>query len=201
MFGGSVDTLVDGYLGVITLFTAALAGIMVILGVQAARMEETKGRAEPVLATATSRWAWFGSHLAVVAIGLVGLLLVVGLVTGTGAAVSVGDSSYIWEMTVAHLAHAPGVLVLLGIAALLFGVLPRTVGVIWVILGFGLFTGLFGTIMDIPQWVRNLLPMEHTGQPPLDSISWAAMVILVVVAAGLVAVGLAAFRRRDLETK
>jgi ABC-2 type transport system permease protein len=201
MFGGSVDTLVDGYLGVITLFTAALAGIMVILGVQAARMEETKGRAEPVLATATSRWAWFGSHLAVVAIGLVGLLLVVGFVTGTGAAVSVGDSSYIWEMTVAHLAHAPGVLVLLGIAALLFGVLPRTIGVIWVILGFGLFTGLFGTIMDIPQWVRNLLPMEHTGQPPLDSISWAAMVILVVVAAGLVAVGLAAFRRRDLETK
>lgn len=201
MFGGSIDTLVDGYLGVITLFTAALAGIMVILGVQAARMEETKGRAEPVLATATSRWAWFGSHLAVVAIGLVGLLLVVGFVTGTGAAVSVGDSSYVWEMTVAHLAHAPGVLVLLGIAALLFGVLPRTIGVTWVMLSFGLFTGLFGTIMDIPQWVRNLLPMEHTGQPPLDSISWSAAMVLLVIAAGLVATGLAGFRRRDLETK
>jgi ABC-2 type transport system permease protein len=200
-FGGSVDTLLDGFLGIITLLIAALAGIMVVLGVQAMRSEETKGRAEPVLATATSRWAWFGSYLAVMAIGLVGLLLVVGLVTGIGAAISVGDGSYIWDLAVAHLAHAPGVLVLLGIAALLFGVLPRAIGVTWVLLGLGLFTGIFGPLIDLPQWVRNLLPMEHTGQPPLDSISWLATAILLVIAAGLVAVGLAGFRRRDLDTK
>jgi ABC-2 type transport system permease protein len=201
MFGGSVDTLLDGYLGVITLFTAAYTGIMVVLGVQAVRSEETKGRAEPVLATATSRWAWFGSYLAVISLGLVGLLLVAGFATGTGAAVSVGDGSYIWDVTVAHLAHAPGVLVLLGIAALLFGVLPRTIGVTWVVLGYSLFVGLFGTIMDLPQWAHNLSPIEHIGQPPLDSISWSAAMILLVVAAGLMATGLARFRRRDLETK
>jgi ABC-2 type transport system permease protein len=201
MFGGSVDTLLDGYLGVITLFTAAYTGIMVVLGVQAVRSEETKGRAEPVLATATSRWAWFGSYLAVISLGLVGLLLVAGFATGTGAAVSAGDGFYIWDVTVAHLAHAPGVLVLLGIAALLFGVLPRTIGVTWVVLGYGLFVGLFGTIMDLPQWAHNLSPIEHIGQPPLDSISWSAAMILLVVAAGLMATGLAGFRRRDLETR
>ena len=200
MFGGSVDTLFDGYLGVITLFTAAYTGIMVVLGVQAVRSEETKGRAEPVLATATSRWAWFGSYLAVISLGLVGLLLVAGFATGTGAAVSAGDGSYIWEVTMAHLAHAPGVLVLLGIAALLFGVLPRAIGVTWAVLGPSLFVGTFGTIMDLPQWAHNLLPMEHTGQPPLDTISWSAAMILLVVAAGLMAAGLARFRRRDLET-
>jgi ABC-2 type transport system permease protein len=201
MFGGSMETLLDGYLGVITLFTATLAGIMLVLGVQAVRWEETKGRAEPVLATATSRWAWFGSYLAVMSIGLVGLLLVAGLATGTGAAISVGDGSYIWDVTVAHLAHAPGVLVLLGIAALLFGVLPRAIGASWVVLGSSLFVGLFGTVMDLPQWAHNLSPMDHTGQPPLDDISWLAALILLVVAAGLAAAGLAGFRRRDLETK
>jgi ABC-2 type transport system permease protein len=200
MFGGSVATLVDGYLGVITAFMAALAGIMVVLGVQAVRSEETKGRAEPVLATATSRWTWFGSYLAVISTGLVGLLLVVGFATGIGAAVSVGDGAYIWDVTVAHLAHAPGVLVLLGMAALLFGVLPRAIGVIWVVLGYSLFAGFFG-ITDHPQWLRNLSPMEHTGQPPLDSISWPASMILAVIAAGLAAGGLAGFRRRDLEAK
>jgi ABC-2 type transport system permease protein len=201
MFGGSVDTLLDGYLGVITLFTAAYTGIMVVLGVQAVRSEETKGRAEPVLATATSRWAWFGGYLAVISLGLVGLLLVAGFATGTGAAVSAGDGSYIWDVTIAHLAHAPGVLVLVGIAALLFGVLPRTIGVTWVVLGYSLFVGLFGTIMDLPQWAHNLSPIEHIGQPPLDTISWSAAMILVVVATGLMATGLAGFRRRDLETK
>jgi ABC-2 type transport system permease protein len=133
--------------------------------------------------------------------GLLGLLLVVVLTTGTGAAVSVGDSSHIWNVTVAHLAHAPGVLVLLGIAALLYGVLPRAIGMTWVVLGYSLFAGLFGAVMDHPQWLRNLSPMEHTGQPPLYSTSWPATMILLVVAAGLVAAGLAGFRRRDLETK
>jgi len=201
LFGGSVETLVDGYLGSITLFTAAIAGIMVVLGVQAVRSEETTGRAEPVLATATSRWAWFGGYLAVVSTGLVGLLLVVGFATGIGAAVSVGDGTYIWDVTAAHLVHAPGVLVLLGIAALLFGVRPRMIGVTWAVLGYSLFAGIFGAITDLPPWARNLSPMEHTGQPPLDNISWPAATILVVIAAGLVAVGLAGFRRRDLETK
>jgi ABC-2 type transport system permease protein len=201
LFGGSADTLLDGYLGVIALFTAVIAGIMVILGVQAVRWEETKGRAEPVLATATSRRAWFGSYLAVVAIGLVGLLLVVGFTTGVGVAISVGDAGYVGDVVAAHLAHAPGLLVLLGIAALLFGVLPRAIGVTWLVPGYGMFAGVFGAIMDLPQWAHNLSPMEHAGQPPLDSISWRATVILLVIAAGLAAAGLVGFRRRDLETK
>ncbi|NEE00112.1 ABC transporter permease [Phytoactinopolyspora halotolerans] len=201
MFGGSLDTLVDGYLGMITLLTAALAGIMVFLGVQAVRAEETTGRAEPMLATAISRGAWFGSYLAVVSIGLVVLLTLVGLTTGVGAALSVGDGSYVWQMTTSHLAHAPGVLVLLGIAALLFGVLPKLIGTTWVAIGYGLFVGLFGTIMDMSQSARNLSPLEHTGQPPLDSVSWSTVLVLLVVAVVLMGAGLAGFRHRDLETK
>ncbi|WP_375001452.1 ABC transporter permease [Aeromicrobium sp. CTD01-1L150] len=199
MFGGSVDTLLDGYLGVITLFTAVLAGMMVVLGVQAVRSEETKGRAGPVLATAASRWSWFGSYLAVISLGLVGLLLVAGLATGVGTAVSVGDGSYIWDVAAAHLAHTPGVLVLLGIAAVLFGVLPRAIGATWVVVGLSLFVGLFGTLTDLPAWLRNLSPMEPAGQPPLDSISWSASIALLLVTGALVAAGLAAFRRRDLD--
>jgi ABC-2 type transport system permease protein len=201
MFGGSVDTLVDGYLGVITLLTASLAGVMVVLGVQAMRAEAIQGRAEPVLATATSRRLWLVSYLTVITTGLVGLLLTVGLAAGVGAALSVGDGSYIGRVTAAHRAHAPGVLVMLGIAAVLFGWVPRAIGLTWVVLGYGLFNGLFGAIANVPQWLRNLLPMEHTGNPPLDSLDWPAMTTLLVIAAGLAAVGLAGFVRRNLEAK
>ncbi|GFJ87318.1 hypothetical protein [Phytohabitans rumicis] len=154
-----------------------------------------------MLATATGRWAWFGSYLAVVTVGLVGLLLLVGLTTGIGAAISTGDAAYVGKMVAAHVAHAPGLLVLLGVAALLFGVLPRAIGVTWVILAYGMFSGMFGAIVDLPQWAHNLSPLEHAGKPPLDGIAWPAMGILLVIAAGLAAAGLAAFRRRDLETK
>jgi ABC-2 type transport system permease protein len=201
MFGGSIDTVLDGYLGVITLFMAVIAGVMVILGVQAVRSEETKGRAEPVLATATSRGAWLGSYLLVLTVGLAGLMLVVGLMTGIGAAISVGDASYVWGMTAAHLAHIPGLLVILGVAALLFGVLPRAIGATWALLGFAAFTGIFGALTDLPQWAHNLSPLEHTGRPPLDGVPPVALVILALVAAGLGMAALAIFRRRDLETK
>jgi ABC-2 type transport system permease protein len=199
MFGGSVATLLEGFLGVTTLFTAALAGIMVVLGIQAVRSEETKGRAEAVLATGTSRRAWLGSHLTVLSAGMVGLLVVAGTLTGAGAALATNDGSYVGEMAAAHLAHVPGVLVLLGIAALLFGLLPRAIGATWVLLGYGVFAGTFGPTMDLPQWVRNLLPMEHTGRPPLDDISWTAVAVLLVLSAALAAAGLAGFSGRDLE--
>jgi ABC-2 type transport system permease protein len=200
MFGGSVDTLLDGFLGIITMLTAVLAGIMVVRAVQAVRAEETEGRAEPVLATATDRSVWLGCHLAVAAVGLVGLMFVVGLATGIAAGLSVGDGDYVGAMVAAHLAHVPAVLVLLGLAAALFGLLPRAIGVTWVVLSLGLFSGMFGAMMDLPQWLRNLLPTEHTGHPPLDDIAWPATWLMLVVAAVLVAVGLAGFRRRDVQT-
>jgi ABC-2 type transport system permease protein len=201
MFGGAIETLDEGYLGVITLFTAVLAAVMVTLGMQSLRSEETKGRSDPVLATATSRWAWTGSHLAVLSIGLTVLLAAVGFVTGLGAALSLGDGSLIGSVTAAHLAHVPGVLVLLGLTTLLVGVAPRAIGATWAVLAYSLFIGLFGTVSDHPQWVRNLVPMEHTGQPPLDGVAWPALAILLAVAAALAGAGMAGFRRRDLDTR
>jgi ABC-2 type transport system permease protein len=201
VFGGDRSNLLDGYLSVIALWTVLLVGVMMILGVQSLRAEETKGRAEPVLATATSRWAWSGSHLVVLAVGAVAVLAVVGLATGIGVAISVGDAGYVWELTLAHVAHAPAVLVLLGLAALLFGLLPRAIGLTWVVLGYALLVGFFGPLLDLPQWAYNVSPLEHIGRAPLDPLTWPPVLILAAIAAGLVALGLAAFRRRDLETK
>lgn len=200
MFGGSMDTLLDGFLGIITMLVAVLASVMVVRSVQAVRSEETEGRAEPLLATATGRDIWLGTHLAVTAIGLLGLMLVVGLATGIGAGLAVGDGAYVGQMALAHLAHVPGVLVLLGLAVALFGLLPRAIGVTWVLVGTGLFSGLFGAMMDLPRWLRNLVPLEHTGRPPLDDIAWPATGIFLVLATVLAAIGLFGFGRRDLET-
>ncbi|MDP3890923.1 ABC transporter permease, partial [Nocardioides sp.] len=199
MFGGSTDTLVDGYLAMITVVTAAVAGVMVVLGVLSAQSEETKGRAEPLLATATGRVTWLGSYVAVTAAGLMGLLLVVGLATGAGAALTTGDGSYVGEMTGAFLAHAPGALVLLGLTALLVGVLPRLAGVMWLVLGYNFFAGVVAQIADLPQGARAISPLEHTGQPPLESVSWPTLLVLLAIAVTLTFVGLAGFRRRDLE--
>lgn len=201
IFGGSVDALLDGYLGMMALFLTVISGIMLVLGLQAVRGEEVEGRADPVLATAISRWAWLGSYLTVLSLGVVGLLLATGVATGLGTVLAGEDVSYVWDMALAFLGHAPGVLVILGVAAMLYGVFPRAIGVTWVLIGYSLFVALFGTVMDLPGWAMNLSPMEHTGRPPLDGTSWSGTAILLAIAVGLMVAGLAAFRRRDLETR
>ena len=120
--------MLDGFVSTMGLFNAILVGPFVVLGVKALWGEETKGRAEPVLATATSRWACFGSYVAVLAAGAVGLLLLVGLALGGITALSVGDAAYVWDITVVHLVYAPAVQVIVAVAVLLFGVLPKAIG-------------------------------------------------------------------------
>jgi ABC-2 type transport system permease protein len=201
VMGGDPSRLLDGYVSTMALSFAIVLAVFVILGLQAARGEETKGRAEPVLATATSRFAWLGGHVAVIAAGVAVLLAVSGLVLGIATAMSVGDSDYVWDTTAAHLVYVPALLVLLGIAVLLFGFVPGAVGATWAVFGFATIIGFFGPIMDLPQWVHNLSPIEHVARLPLEEISWTPLVILTVVAAGLIGLGLYGFGRRDLDTK
>lgn len=201
VMGGDPNRMLDGYVGTMALSFAIVLAIFAILGIQAARGEETKGRAEPVLATATSRSAWLGGHITVIATGVVVLLAVAGLVLGIATAISVGDAAYVWDTTVAHLVYAPALLVLLSIAVLLFGFVPGAVGVTWAVFGFVTIIGFFGPIMDLPQWVHNLSPIEHVARLPLEEFSWTPLVILTALAAGLIALGLYGFGRRDLDTK
>lgn len=200
VMGGDPSRMLDGYIGTMAIFDAVLVGIFAILGVQALRGEETKGRAEPVLATATSRRAWAGSHLAVVAAGVAGLLIVVGFALGITTAISVGDAAYVWDTVAANLVYAPALWVVLGLGALLYGVWPRAVGAAWALLGFAGIIGWFGPIMDLPQWVHNISPLEHIARLPLDDMAWTPLIVLTVIAGALVVAGLYGFRRRDLET-
>ncbi|HEX5994019.1 MAG TPA: hypothetical protein VFY84_02630 [Jiangellales bacterium] len=201
VMGGDPSRLLDGYVSTMALTFAVVIAVFAILGIQAVRGEETRGRAEPVLATATSRSAWLGGHVAVLAAGIVALLAISGLVLGIATAISVGEARYVWDTTAAHLAYAPALLMLLGTAVLLFGFVPGAVGATWAVFGFVTIIGFFGPIMDLPQWVHNLSPLEHVARLPLQELSWTPLVILTVIAAGLIAIGLSGFGRRDLDTK
>jgi ABC-2 type transport system permease protein len=195
---GGAEDVVGGYLAVMALFMALIVGIFAVLAVQSLRGEETTGRGEPVLATPVSRWEWMGAHVGVAAIGVVIVLAATGLGTGLGAAIVTRDAGYLWDTTVAHLAHVPAVLLVLGIAALLFGVAPRLIGLTWAILGYGLVVGIFGAITDLPDWSYSLSPFEHVSRFPLDPLAVAPLVVLSLMAAGSIAVGLIAFRRRGV---
>ncbi len=86
------DSVVDAYLATTMLILALIAAGCGLQAVQRLRSEESDRRAEPVLATGTSRWRWAGSHLAVAFGGTALVLAAGGLGAGLIYGLVVGDA-------------------------------------------------------------------------------------------------------------
>ncbi|HSP60762.1 MAG TPA: hypothetical protein VLO09_06855, partial [Ornithinimicrobium sp.] len=89
MFGAEQMTL--GYVAFLSVFSGMATTAYVVYAVQTLRAEEAAGRAELVLATPTSRAAWAGAHLGVVALGATVIMTVTGVLTGVAATAVTGS--------------------------------------------------------------------------------------------------------------
>lgn len=185
-------------------FTLALGAMMAcgfaISSVLRIRSEETAGRVESILATPTSRYGWAGSHLATTVVGTVLVLTASGLGTGLGLALSVDDPGQLPRMVGSSLGYVPAVLVLAGLTMLLVGVLPRLAMAAWGLLALVLVVGLFGDLFELPQWARDVSPIEQTPTLPAEVFRPLPFVVLAAIAAGSAAVGLVTLGRRDIPT-
>lgn len=199
IFGG-VEGMVDGYLGFMAIYSAIIISIYSIHSVQAMWTEENSGRVTPVLATAVSRPGWVGAWILTPVLGTLWLFAVAGASMGVGAAVTMDDWGLFGEVALGHLAHTPTALVFLGLAVLLYGVAPRTIGVTWVVLGYSAFMSFFGEMLKLDDAILNTSVFRHIGQYPAQDISWLAVGIVAVLAAVLAALGVVLFTRRDVRS-
>lgn len=178
-----------------------LGAIGTAFGVQAAlrlRSEETGQRAEPLLATATSRVAWAGSHVAVALLGCTALMAGAGAAAGITYSAALGDAGRFLPVLGAALVQLPAMWVVVGTVVAAFGLVPRLAVAGWALLVAFLLLGELGPLLRLQQWVMDLSPYAHTPRLPGADVSSLPLVVLVAVAATLTATGLAAFRRRDL---
>ncbi|MFU8891926.1 MAG: ABC transporter permease [Anaerosomatales bacterium] len=195
---GGTENILVGYLSYMGVFIATIVAVYAVLAVQGVRAEETVGRGEPVLATAVSRWSWLGSNLVVGAIGVAIIMVVAGAGVGLGAAAAMGDNSLVWEVTLAHLNHVPAVLVVLGFAGLLFGLVPKATSAAWALVGYGFLVGTFGELMSLPDAAIKASPFEHAARMPIESFELAPVAAVGAVALALAVAGLVGFRRRGI---
>lgn len=198
MFG--VGAIALGYLAFLAVLSGYLTAAYVVYAIQSLRAEEQHGRAEAVLATPTSRTAWAGSHLGVIAVSAGGAIMVAaGFLTGLAAAGVTGDWALLWETTWAHLNLVPAVLLVLGICALLFGWIPALVGPVgWTLVGLMVLVGNFGDLLALPAWLVNLSPLSHPAELPIEEFQVMPLVVLLVLGALATALGLWGLRRREV---
>ncbi len=186
----------DAFLALVEVYLAILACGYVVQSLGTLRREEADGRLEPQLAGTTPRWRWLGAHVVVVLTGLVVITAASAVVFGLTTAWSTGDSGYVGRLLGAGFAYLPAVLVLAGVAVALFGTVPRLYAAAWAAFGVTAFVAFLGPGLQMPQWMLDLAPTTHVGNPPSGPVSATALVVLTALAAALAVAGFGAFRRR-----
>jgi ABC-2 type transport system permease protein len=196
--GGAAD-MVDGYLALTMATLALITAASAVATALRARKEETSGRAEPILATATSRSSWLGSHLTVAVAGSVLVLAAAGAGEGLAYGVTVGDAAQLPRLLGVALGYLPAVLLVTAVAVLAIGWVPRAAAVVaWVMVAYCAVIALFADSFDIPGWLRRGSPFAHTPPAPLDAVTFAPLALIGLIAVALVAGGYAGLRRRDV---
>lgn len=191
-------SLTDSFFATSLLMLAIISTGFAISATLRLRSEEAAGRAEAILAAPVSRAGWVASHLVVTVVATVLIVVAGGLGVGASYAVVAEDGSQVLRMAAASLATVPPVLVLVGVTLALFGLAPRAAVGAWFALALVAIVGFLGAVLRLPDWTRQLSPFEHIPALPAESLRWTPIVVLLGVAASLVALGFAAFRRRDL---
>ncbi|MFE2088686.1 ABC transporter permease [Streptomyces sp. NPDC059460] len=190
---GGQAGLTDAFLAAMVGMLGMVAALYIVASVLRLHGEETAGRAEPVLAGGVSRIGWAAGHL-VIAFGGAALIMAVG---GLGLAAGYGHE--LPAVLGASLAQLPAVWLLGGLTVLLYGALPKAAVASWGVVGICLALGWIGPAVNMPQPVMNLSPFSHLPKLPGTEMQWPPALWLTAGAAVLVAAGLGALRRRDVQ--
>lgn len=188
----------DAFLFLVMYVLGQIISAYAITVVLRLRSEEVEGRADPILATPVSRLRWMGSHLFCAALNSTLLLVVLGLAIGLGYGLTSGDLAHdlprLFTRTITTL---PAIWLVAGIAAALFGILPRfaVVGT-WGLLVVFLMLELGWELQQISQAVFNFSPFAYVHWSIL--VSTASLIGLTLIAAVLTSAGLFWFQRRDV---
>ncbi len=188
----------DGLVAATQLFLAVVATGYVIQAVGTLRTGEAAGRLETRLCGTLSRTHWLAAHALVILAGLLTIVLGSSLILGLATALSVGDMTELGPTLMSGLAYLPAELVLAGLALAVYGLRPEMFGIAWVGYAVMTFIAFLGAGLKLPQWLLNLSPTTHVGNPPAGAIQTEALTVMTAVVVMLVAIGFVAFRRRGV---
>ena len=187
-----VAAFMMGFLGVV----AAGYTVQALLRMRA---EEVSGRLEPVLATSVDRGMWLASHGVIAGLGTAAVIGAMGLAAALGYIAAGGDFAGGFDQIGAALTQLPPALALGALVLAAFALTPRFAPAIgWSALAISLVVGQLGEMLKLPQAAINLSPFSHMPAVPAEALTTTPIALLIAASLALVAIAVAAFRRRDL---
>jgi ABC-2 type transport system permease protein len=181
------------------LFGVLLLAVFAAGQVAAMREEEASWRLEHLLARPVGRTRWLVTRVVIAAIAATGIALAAGLTAWVSTAV-VGAPIGFADGVLAAVNVMPVAWLALGVGVAVLGLAPRLTAPLaygWVIAAYLL--DFVGGLLELPEWMLTLSPFRHIAAVPATEPNVGAAVAMVVAALLACAVGVAGFRRRDLQ--
>jgi ABC-2 type transport system permease protein len=94
--------------------------------------------------------------------------------------------------------HLPAIWIMVGLAVLLIGFIPRLTGLTWAYLGYSFFVVYMGEMLQAPEWMADLSPFGHIPQVPVDDVNILNLAILTLIALILIIAGFIGYKKRDV---
>jgi len=196
MFGDA-----EGFVTMIIMVMGVLACVPVMLVQKRLVAEEKAGRLEGIFSAPISRVRMFCGYYIIAAASAVFMLFIgfIGLWAASAAVLDVPPSFVLLFGQV--MVYLPAVLLMAGLAGLLVGVLPDKGYIAWIYLGFSLFISYIGSMLQMPSWMQFLTPFGYVSDIlHVGNVAVAARLTgLSAVAVGLAAIGLVAYKKRDIK--
>lgn len=192
----------EAFIATLIYILGLMAGLSVfaITTVQSLRKEEKEHYVEMILSRPVSRSKWMGSYLAVAFLGSALILLALGLASGLGWRIAAGEFSHLPRVLGMSLSKIPPVWTFIGIAALLYGWLPRIASVInWLILGVFIFIEMLWEVGIVGWSALQWTPFAYAHYSiPINELSIMPLIVLTIIAAALTWLGVIGFKRRSI---
>lgn len=188
------------FMSFVTSMMTLITIVPLLIAAMKPRSEEKDNRAEHVLSRVVPRAKYLAGYT-VLAYALSVLLpcaTAIGIYSSTASLAGDANPFTLGILLKANLAYLPALWVMIGIATLLVGLLPKASGMIWGYFGFVCFTSFIGEVIGLPDWLLGLAPLKHISQVLLVDIDYTPLIVLTTIAAVLTAAGFFFYRKRDM---
>lgn len=191
-------TLTEQFITLLMSVIAMISTIPVLMAMLKPIGEERKNRTESLFGLAVSRTRLLGSSFFVAAVTswIMISLAVIGL-WSAGTAV-MDDPISFGTFYKAAIVYLPAMWVMIGIAILLIGMVPKLTSVIWLYLFYSFIVVYLGGLLQFPEWMSNLSPFGHIPQLPVEEMDFMKISVVTVIALAITVIGFIGYNRRDI---
>lgn len=188
----------DALTGLLLCFIGLISAVLPLTIMTGLRSDEARGLSEAMLAGKLSRHRIVLERFAIGTASAALLLVLGGASFGLSYGAAANDLSQTGRLAADALVYLPGIMAIMGVVVLLFGVLPRAaIPVTWFLYGAMYFAVLLIDSLKLPEWAANIIPF--IGTPRMPAQDFQASVFGYLAAAILfLLLGILGFRKRDV---